>query len=85
MPEVRLRAPLSELCGGGRHVVAGTTVSEALHALEAARPSVAGWIMDERGRIREHINVYVNGEGGDASTTVADGDCIYVLPAITGG
>jgi sulfur-carrier protein len=86
MPTVRLRAPLKELAGGrADHVVEGSTVAEALRALEAAHPAVAGWILDERGRIRSHVNVYVNGEAGAAETSVTQADRVHVLPAITGG
>ena len=44
-----------------------------------------GWILDERGRIRRHINVFVNGERGSEETAVAAADHVDVLPAISGG
>ena len=43
----------------------------------------ASW--PERGLIRRHINVFVNGERGREESAVADGDRVEVLPAITGG
>jgi sulfur-carrier protein len=83
---VRLRGPLKKLAGGGsEHPVEGATVREVLHALERAQPALAGWILDERGVIRRHINVFVNGEQGREDTAVAPGDRIEVLPAISGG
>jgi molybdopterin converting factor small subunit len=85
MAQVRLRAPLSELCGGREHEVDGATVGDVLLALERANPPIAGWVLDEQGRIREHVNVFVNGTPGEERTQVAAGDCVYVLPAITGG
>lgn len=85
MAHVILRAPLSERCGGRAHDLDGTTVAEVLRALERAHPGVAGWILDERGRIREHVNVFVNGTQGQEQTTVAAQDRVHVLPAITGG
>ena len=85
MAEVMLRAPLSELCGGRSHDVAGATVQEVLAELERSNPPIAGWVLDERGRIREHVNVFVNGTQGEERTAVADGDRVHVLPAITGG
>jgi molybdopterin converting factor small subunit len=42
-------------------------------------------VLDERGRIREHVNVFVNGTHGEERTPVGDGDRVHVLPAITGG
>jgi molybdopterin converting factor small subunit len=85
MPEVRLRAPLSELCHGGSVVIAGETVGEVLQELERKHAAVAGWILDEQGRIREHVNVFVNGERGGSATPVGEHDRLHVLPAITGG
>jgi molybdopterin synthase sulfur carrier subunit len=85
MAQVRLRAPLSELCGGREHEVDGATVGDVLVSLERANPPIAGWVLDEQGRIREHVNVFVNGTPGEERTQVAAGDCVYVLPAITGG
>jgi len=42
-------------------------------------------VLDERGRIRRHINVFVNGDQADASSPVEAGDRVEVLPAISGG
>ncbi|MDE3069923.1 MAG: MoaD/ThiS family protein [Acidobacteriota bacterium] len=86
MALVRLHGPLRRLAGGrAEHELSGATIAELLRALELAHPPVAGWIVDERGLIRRHINVFVNGERGREDTAVADGDRIEVLPAITGG
>jgi sulfur-carrier protein len=86
MAVVRLRGPLKRLAGGrSDHPLAGATVAELLRALEQAQPAVAGWILDERGAIRRHINVFVNGELGSCDTAVGDGDRVDVLPAISGG
>ena len=86
MATVRLRAPLSELAGGKRELeLDGATVAEVLQALEREHPDVKGWILDERGSIREHINVFVNKEYGREDTTVGAQDRLHVLPAISGG
>ena len=86
MPVVRLRAPLSELAGGRRELeLDGSTVAEVLRALEREHPDVRGWILDERGSIREHINVFVNKDYGREDTPVGAQDRLHVLPAISGG
>jgi molybdopterin converting factor small subunit len=83
---VRLRAPLSELAGGRRELeLEGATVAEVLRALEREHPDMKGWILDERGLIREHINVFVNKDYGREDTAVGSGDRLHVLPAISGG
>jgi molybdopterin converting factor small subunit len=86
MATVRLRAPLSELAGGRRELeLDGATVGEVLRALEREHPDIKGWILDERTTIREHINVFVNGERGREDTALAAHDRIHVLPSISGG
>jgi molybdopterin synthase sulfur carrier subunit len=83
---VRLRGPLRRLAGDrGEHPVDGATVIELLRAIEDRHPTMTGWILDERGAIRRHINVFVNGELGDAETAVEAADRVDVLPAISGG
>ena len=57
-----------------------------LHAaIERAHPATKGWILDESGALRRHINVFVNGELGAQETRVSGDDRIDVLPAISGG
>ena len=86
MALICVHGPLRKLAGGeSRHPVDGETVGALLQALEHEQPALAGWILDERIRIRRHINVYVNGKLGDEDTAVADGDRVEVLPAISGG
>jgi molybdopterin converting factor small subunit len=86
MAVVKLRAPLSELAGGRRELeVGGSTVREVLRALEQEHPAIAGWILDEQTSIREHINVFVNGEKGREDTALDTDDRIHVIPSISGG
>ena len=86
MAVVRLRGPLKRLAGDRTdQSVGGATVGELLRELEAAHPAIGGWILDERGQIRQHINVFVNGERRREDAPVGDGDRVDVLPAISGG
>ena len=86
MPLVRVRGPLKRLAGDrSEHSVEGCTVGELLRALERAHPAASGWILDERGVLRRHINVFVNGEPVEQETRVEDNDRVDVLPAISGG
>ena len=86
MAVVHLREPLKRLAGNrSQHTIEGASVRELLAELERANPETRGWILDESGALRRHINVYVNGERGQQDTRVGDGDRIDVLPAISGG
>ena len=86
MPVVLLRSPLRDLAGGNHSLeIPGATVGEVLRALERSWPKTAGWVLDERGVIRQHVNVFVNGERASADASVTDNDRLHVLPSITGG
>ena len=77
-----LRSPSSPAAEGSR--ARRRTVGEVLQALEREHPDVKGWILDERGLIREHINVFVNKEYGREDTTVGAQDRLSHPPAISG-
>ena len=86
MAVVCVRGPLRKLAGNqAEHELDGSNVLELLRALERRHPDLGGWILDERGRIRRHINVFVDGEQGGETTAVAPRARIEVVPAITGG
>ncbi|MFB3738919.1 MAG: MoaD/ThiS family protein [Candidatus Velamenicoccus archaeovorus] len=86
MAVVSLRPPLRELAGGRREVAAGgTTVAAVLRSLERLHPRLEGWVLDERGQIRQHVGVFVNGERATGETPVGETDRVHVLPAISGG
>ena len=86
MALVRLRGPLKKLAGDcSEHALAGGTVAELLGELERAHPAVDGWILDERGLVRRHISVFVNGEHVTDDAPVGPDDRIDVVPAISGG
>jgi molybdopterin synthase sulfur carrier subunit len=86
MAVVRLRGPLKRLAGDrSEHSIDGATVLELLREIERAHPAADGWILDERGQLRRHINVFVNGELRDGEAAVGGDDRVDVLPAISGG
>jgi hypothetical protein len=47
---------------GGPIEVAASTVAEVVQRLDELAPGVAFYICDERGRLRQHVNVFVAGE-----------------------
>ena len=86
MASVRLRGQLKQLAGDhAEHEHDGAAVVDVLRELERAHPALAGWILDERARIRPHINVFVNGERGREGTEIGPADRLEVIPAISGG
>jgi sulfur-carrier protein len=85
MAIVRLRGQLEKLAGSSQLTIEGGTVTELLQALEHEHTGLEGWILDERGVLRRHINVFVNGEPAEPDKEVEEKDKIEILPAISGG
>ncbi|HEX6095327.1 MAG TPA: ubiquitin-like small modifier protein 1 [Thermoanaerobaculia bacterium] len=84
--------PLRELAGNRGEVrVSGdaASVSEALTLLWRECPGVRDRVLTERGEVRQHVNVFVDGESirdtDGLATRVRDGAEIYILPAVSGG
>jgi hypothetical protein len=69
--------------------VPGTTVGEVIAELERRHPGLASYIVDETGRLRRHVNVFVGEEPiGDRerlSDGVGPGDRVFILQALSGG
>jgi sulfur carrier protein ThiS len=83
---VLLRSPLAGLAGGNREVrLEGGSVGEVLRSLEREHPNLEGWVLDEQGRIRRHVAVFVNGERVREDAAVDTDDRLHVLPSISGG
>lgn len=86
MPTVRLRAPLKDRAGGiSEHDLNGASVGEVMRELERRYPPITGWILDEQGRVRQHVNVFVEGERAREDAPLSPGALVYVLPSISGG
>ena len=86
MAIVLLRAPLKDLAGGNSQVeIEGDSLLGVLRELERAYPRTVGWILDEQGHLRRHVNVFVNGEMTREDASLTPQDRLHVLPSITGG
>lgn len=90
MVRVRLGRSLLEHWGGPPRVdVAAATLAEALFALDARVPGVRSRILDDQGRVRQHVLVFVNEESvrerEPADVPLRAGDTVHVLPSVSGG
>jgi molybdopterin converting factor small subunit len=69
--------------------VPGTTVREVLDALDAQHPGLASYIVDETGRLRRHVGIFIGDEPirdrERLSDVVAPGDRVSILQALSGG
>lgn len=70
-------------------LVEGATVAEALSALAGEVPEVRKFVLDDQGRLRRHVNVFVNEamvqDRERLSDCLADGDRVHILAAVSGG
>ncbi len=87
---VRITQLLADIAGTGRSVtVEATTAAEAVAALCVQVPALRVHIFDDDGNVRRHVNVFVRGEvtkgQGALDVSVADGDEIAVIQAVSGG
>ena len=87
---VRVPAQLRTLTGGAGEVgVEGSTVGEALKALDAANPGFGERLFDESGALRRFVNVFLADEDvrflEGLDTPVADGQTLSIVPAVAGG
>ena len=74
---------------GQRLSCEAATVAELLVALEERAPGIGFYLCDERGRLRRHVNVFVNNELIHDRRTLSDaisaGDTVHILQALSGG
>jgi molybdopterin synthase sulfur carrier subunit len=68
---------------------AGSTVREVLEAVFAANARARGYVLDDRGALRKHMSVFVNGsplcDREGLSDPVPEGAEVYVFQALSGG
>ncbi len=87
---VRIPTILRSYTGGAAEVSAEAgTLREVLAALNAEFPGVSGRILDENGKLRRFVNVYVGDEdvrlAQGLDTPVPPGTQVSVIPAVAGG
>lgn len=87
---VRVPTQLRSLTGNAGEVeVDGSTVGEALKALDAAHPGFGARLFDDDGKLRRFVNVFVADEDvrflEGLQTPLTDGTTISIVPAVAGG
>jgi sulfur carrier protein ThiS len=69
--------------------VAGDTVKTVLSEVFADNRKLEGYVLDEQGRLRKHVAVFVDGkmieDREDLSDPVGEGSEIFVMQALSGG
>jgi hypothetical protein len=69
--------------------VPGATVAEVLERVFAAHPQLRGYVVDERGTLRKHMVVFVDGrpiaDREQLSDAVGPRGALHVMQALSGG
>jgi molybdopterin synthase sulfur carrier subunit len=90
LPQFRIPGPLRRLSEGEVTVdVEATDLGSAIEALDARYPGFKDRLLDEKGDLRQFVNVYLNDEdirlGPGLKAKVAETDEISIVPAVAGG
>ncbi len=89
---VRIPTILRPYTGGASEVSvdpAEDSLAGVIEALEVAAPGIRARVLDDDGKLRRFVNVYVNDEDvrftDGLATPVAAGAQVSVIPAVAGG
>ena len=87
---IHVPGPLRTYCAGAEELSIGAyTVRAALEALERSQSALYRNVCDETGRVRRHLNVFVNSDNvrdlDGIDTALTPGDVVTILPAVSGG
>jgi molybdopterin synthase sulfur carrier subunit len=69
--------------------VPGGSLAEVVCALDGLHPGLAAYLLDERGALRKHVNIFVNekllSDRKSLGDRVAPGDRVFIMQALSGG
>jgi sulfur-carrier protein len=89
MAEIHFTSHLRSIVPDGPLSAAGATVGEALANLLAAQPQVRGYVLDDRGALRQHVCIFADGERLHRDSALArpigPDSKLYVMQALSGG
>ena len=86
---VKLSNILAVEAGGKKVQVEASTLKQAIDSLVFGREGLKNRLLDESGKPRDYINVYVDGRDyrflNGLETQLRDGSSITIIPAVSGG
>jgi molybdopterin converting factor small subunit len=63
----------------------GATVEELIDRLDERIPGIRNRLVDAGPSLREHLNVFVDGQRAGLGTVVSPDATVHVIPAVSGG
>lgn len=89
MPKVVFTPNLERHLSAPADEAPGATVRQVLDGVFARNPRLRGYILDDQGRLRRHVMVFVDGrqvaDGEGLTDAVSPQAEIYVMQALSGG
>lgn len=89
MPRVVFAPAIQRHVASPVHEVDAATVGTALELTFAAVPALRGYILDDQGRLRRHLAIFVDGAALNdrrrLNDSVGSHSEIYVVQALSGG
>ncbi len=87
---VSVPTPLRDCCDGASELtLPATSLMAVLEDLERRYPSLHRSICDETGKVRKHINLFVNPDNirdrNGLDTPIEPGDVVTIMTAVSGG
>ncbi len=70
-------------------MVEASTIQDVIKALEKSHPGLSGYLVDDAGRLRQHVNVFVKDDlikdRDRLSDPVKENDEVLIFQALSGG
>lgn len=93
MPTVRYTKHLArffpDLANHSQLNIPGSTVAEVVANLDHVYPGLAAYIIDERGALRKHVNIFIDDElihdRQSLQDAITKNDRLFIFQALSGG
>ncbi|MCA9311513.1 MAG: MoaD/ThiS family protein [Phycisphaerales bacterium] len=91
MPKVRFTHHLQRYFPGleSTHIENAPTAAHVVARLNETHPGLADYVLDERGSLRKHVNIFIRGRMITDRTTLSDpvapDDEVCIMQALSGG
>jgi hypothetical protein len=89
MAQVTFTSALQRHVPAGARSVPATTVRQALEEVFREEPRLRGYVLDDQGRLRRHVHVFVDGvlvaDRERLSDPVGPASELHVMQALSGG
>ena len=87
---VRIPTPIRRVTNGEDKItVSGATLRQIIEAMEEKYPGIKARLCDDKGDLRNFVNIYINGEDvrflSGIDSPLNPGDEVSIIPAVAGG